>query len=667
MRGLKFSNVRLSHLLRHCAVGSIVRTSQFCVTVKDISYWTHKDGRPFGQEILYVEQIKKSLGLTQKLRRPPVGKIDNEGEFEHGSGNYIPAQVFPSWFVCTKCRQLQQNSHKKDSDGQLDGFDKFGKVYDKPSLFCHELHCHGELEQVYLVQVDNRGYLYDVPWYRIAHQHSKQKCDWHANKLYWHARANGRYKENTVICTCGALNTFSFGEPRYFQGHEQPWLYDACFKVDDGQPDTAQDSHQDALKQQPTAYIMEVNDTRVYTPITKEALVIPPESRIARGTLVDRLYCHEMKDELLRDDIDFDEQRALKNRLKGEFDCDATSLEEAIKSLREGYPNFDGEFQQKPLHELEYEALTTHKDFDDEEDFVTHHVSDEFHHTLQGMNQDEFIRLDRLIDKVVAVSKLKEILVFKGFTRGGDLSSDEIQISVKKSTNSIESDNHSPSTAHQKDKNDRIIPPDVMGVSDWLPALELYGEGIFISFDERIIRQWQQDERIQKRADVFAKRLLGSIHAYTLNQKEMVVNARFLFLHAFSHLFIKELENLAGYPAASLKEKIYSSSNPDNPMAGVLIYTAVADVDGTLGGLVELSEPKSMIQILTRVFERVWWCSLDPVCGSHGGQGPALLNMAACHCCLLLPETSCMCGNVLLDRVMIKGDECTPSIFDFIK
>ena len=82
--------------------------------------------------------------------------------------------------------------------------------------------------------------------------------------------------------------------------------------------------------------------------------------------------------------------------------------------------------------------------------------------------------------------------MFKGFTRGGDLSSDEIQTSVKKSTNSIESDNHSPSTVHQKDKNDRIIPPDVMGVSDWLPALELYGEGIFISFDERIIRQWQQ-------------------------------------------------------------------------------------------------------------------------------------------------------------------------------
>lgn len=453
---------------------------------------------------------------------------------------------------------------------------------------------------------------------------------------------------------------FSLGESRYFQGYQQPWLYDACFKVDGRQLE----EEQDTSKAQPTAYIMEVNDTRVHTPITKEALVIPPESRIARGTLVDRLYCHEKKDELLQRGAYSDEQKALKNRLKSEFDCDNASLEEAIELLREGYPNFDQEFQEKPLHELEYEALMTPTNFDDDEDFVTHHVSDEFHHTLQSMNQDGFGKFDRLIDKVVAVNKLKEILVFKGFTRGGELLSDDTKISVD---NTEQINGGELSGNHKQDRDDRTIPPDVMGISNWLPALELYGEGIFISFNESIIKRWQQDEQIQKRAEIFAERLSGSAHAYTLSQKDLVVNARFLFLHAFSHLLIKELESLAGYPAASLKEKIYSSSDPDNPMAGVLIYTAIADVDGTLGGLVELSEPKSMIQVLTRVFERVQWCSLDPVCGSHEGQGPALLNMAACHSCLLLPETSCMCGNVLLDRVMIKGDEHTPSIFDFVK
>lgn len=658
---LKFSNVRLSHLIYHCAVGSIVRTSQFCVTVKDTSFWVDQNGRPFGKEILYVEQIKKSLGITQKLRHPPVGKIDNEGEFEWGSGNYIPAQVFPSWFVCTKCRRLHKDSYKQLDD--FDKTDKYDKKNNKTILICNESNCHGELEQVHLVQVDNRGYLYDVPWYRIAHRGS-QGCDWRNNNLRWYARADGKHKENTVVCTCGASNTFSFSEPIYFQGYQQPWLYDACFKVDGRQLEEDQDDHQELPRQPPDAYIMEVNDTRVHTPITKEALVIPPESRIARGTLVDRLYCHEKKDELLQNGACSDEQKALKNRLKNEFDCDNTSLEEAIKLLHEGYPNFDREFQEKPLHELEYEALMTPTKFDDDEDFVTHHVSDEFHHILQGMNQDGFGKLDRLIDKVVAVNKLKEVLVFKGFTRGGELLSDDTKTSVG---NTKQIDGSKLSNNHQQDKNGRTIPPDVIGVSDWLPALELYGEGVFISFNESIIKRWQQDARIQKRAEIFAERLSGSAYSYTLSQKDLVVNARFLFLHAFSHILIKELESLAGYPAASLKEKIYSSSNPDNPMAGVLIYTAVADVDGTLGGLVELSDPKSIIYVLIRVFERVQWCSLDPVCGSHEGQGPALLNMAACHSCLLLPETSCICGNVLLDRVMIKGDEHTPSIFDFVK
>lgn len=664
MKTLKFSNVRLSHLLRHCSVGSIVRTSQFCVTVKDTRFWEDKDGRPFGKEILYAEQIKKSLGITQKLRRPPVGKIDNEGEFEQGSGNYILAQVFPSWFVCTKCRRLQKNSHKQENYAQLDGFVEAIKKNDNGlTLICNKPGCHGELEQVHLVQVDNRGYLYDVPWYRIAHR-NKEKCNWRDNHLEWYARASGRHKENTVVCTCGAFTTFSFGEPRYFQGYQQPWLYDKCFEVDGREFEKEQDDHRGVVKQQATAYIMEVNDTRVHTPITKEALVIPPESRIARGTLIDRLYCHEKKDELLGGIIDSDEQKALKNRLKSEFDCDNTSLEEAILLLREGYPNFGSEFQERPLFELEYEALTTSTDFDDEEDFVARHLSDGFHDTLQSMSQDEFAKLDKLVDKIVAVNKLKETLVFKGFTRGGELLPNDAQEGMNHVEQIISCELRDN---HEENEDDRVIPPDVIGTSDWLPALELYGEGIFISFNESVIEQWQQDRQIQKRAEIFVERLSGSVHAYALSQKDMVVTARFLFLHAFSHLFIKELESLAGYPAASLKEKIYSSSDPDNPMAGVLIYTAIADVDGTLGGLVELSEPKSMIQVLTRVFERVEWCSLDPVCGSHEGQGPALLNMAACHSCLLLPETSCMCGNVLLDRVMIKGDEHTPSIFDFVK
>ena len=113
-----------------------------------------------------------------------------------------------------------------------------------------------------------------------------------------------------------------------------------------------------------------------------------------------------------------------------------------------------------------------------------------------------------------------------------------------------------------------------------------------------------------------------------------------------------------------MKEKIYSAASYDSPMAGILIYVAIPDISGSLGGLCELAEPRRLVRLLVRIFEKAEWCSLDPVCKTHTGQGPALLNLAACHACLLVPETSCCCGNILLDRMLVKGERNLPSILD---
>ena len=69
----------------------------------------------------------------------------------------------------------------------------------------------------------------------------------------------------------------------------------------------------------------------------------------------------------------------------------------------------------------------------------------------------------------------------------------------------------------------------------------------------------------------------------------------------------------------------------------------------------ELAKPHQFLRLLTRAFESAAWCSLDPVCSEQEGHGPDLLNRAACHACALVPETSCACGNVLLDRAFVKG------------
>lgn len=72
-----------------------------------------------------------------------------------------------------------------------------------------------------------------------------------------------------------------------------------------------------------------------------------------------------------------------------------------------------------------------------------------------------------------------------------------------------------------------------------------------------------------------------------------------------------------------------------------------------MGGLVRMGEPENFSRILQGAIEDANWCSADPVCkesGENGGQGIDGLNIAACHCCALLPETACEAFNCFLDR-----------------
>jgi hypothetical protein len=92
-------------------------------------------------------------------------------------------------------------------------------------------------------------------------------------------------------------------------------------------------------------------------------------------------------------------------------------------------------------------------------------------------------------------------------------------------------------------------------------------------------------------------------------------------------------------------------------MAGLLIYTAAGDSEGTLGGLVRLARPEMFEPLLKKALGRMAWCSADPICAEEhgGGKGARGLNLAACHACIMLPETSCETINNGLDRAMLVG------------
>jgi hypothetical protein len=201
----------------------------------------------------------------------------------------------------------------------------------------------------------------------------------------------------------------------------------------------------------------------------------------------------------------------------------------------------------------------------------------------------------------------------------------------------------------------------------WLPAAVVYGEGIFIRFAEEPLQAWEKKPEVeahladlQKREDAAAGRI---------GRSALIVTPRFVLLHTLAHLLVRRLVFECGYGSASLRERLYVSSNPATRMAGILIYTASGDCEGSMGGLVRMGEPVHFGSVLRASLEEARWCSSDPVCaesGWHGGQGIDGLNIAACHCCALVPETSCECFNSYLDRSLVvsAGEGNVAAFFD---
>ena len=129
---------------------------------------------------------------------------------------------------------------------------------------------------------------------------------------------------------------------------------------------------------------------------------------------------------------------------------------------------------------------------------------------------------------------------------------------------------------------------------------------------------------------------------------------RYLLLHSFAHALIRELALECGYTASSIRERLYATTSGDpEPMAGVLLYTAAPDSEGTLGGLVSLGEPDQLGPLLRQALERAQLCSSDPLCSEHDPRSDSSVHAAACHACQFASETSCERGNRFLDRATL--------------
>jgi hypothetical protein len=229
------------------------------------------------------------------------------------------------------------------------------------------------------------------------------------------------------------------------------------------------------------------------------------------------------------------------------------------------------------------------------------------------------------IESVVLIDRLREVQALAGFTRlesGGD-----------------------DSTAK--------LAPLRRGPAEWVPAAEVRGEGLFLRLSEAKLAEWLAKAQTLE-AQFF------SAHRRWRDQRGLEPSLgfpglRYVLLHSLAHALIRQFSVECGYAAASLRERIYSSTpDEEESMAGILIYTAAPDSEGTLGGLVTLGETANLEQHFDQALEGLEICSSDPLCAEMTPEQAFMsLDGAACHNCLFLPETSCERGNRYLDRSVL--------------
>jgi hypothetical protein len=230
------------------------------------------------------------------------------------------------------------------------------------------------------------------------------------------------------------------------------------------------------------------------------------------------------------------------------------------------------------------------------------------------------------VERVVLVHRLREVVAQVGFTRfdaqGADVEG-ELKMDVQAAS----------------------LARDV----SWLPAVENRGEGVFLGFKKESIDAWLATPTVKERDKQLCAGFLRWQKDHPQSRR-VFPDVRYVMLHSLSHLLITALALECGYPASSIRERVYAGDSG----YGLLLFTGSPDAEGTLGGLVETG--RQIDRHLKAALELGRLCSNDPVCAQHDPPNEherRFLLGAACHGCLLIAETSCEQYNDFLDRALV--------------
>lgn len=612
----KIKHGRSKHISNYGGVGSLIETTDNSIIIETFDEWGYGDlNEKLAHYIIKDDRLLQRLKNRFPNLKNLVAIPTDRDSFLH---NVSPkASYFPKWFYCTRCNRFANYSEWKKrwtASGKKTDFFNPPKCSNRD---CKENH----LEQIRFVMTCRNGHIHDLPWEfwnnRLLSDRSQQTdeenedinekssgpqldfskpCCESQDLIYKISRENTELSGIWVECkSCkkkaNLKGIFNFEQTCLGKKY---WL-----KPDNGK------FHEEICN-------------------AKTSVKLKTSNSVYYANSLGSLYIPEMQNPLsteIRIDID--------NMVEcGQFTTEQivqlVSIQKKIdKKLIEQYLE-TGEIKYIPdniYRETEYKYFLEKEQPDNKQiKFCVIDCSEQIH----GFS------------KLVKIDKLKRTTVQTSFTRNEPIDVDSILQNSTDYEYTVQRQSVSKNNFDTKT----------------LPALESYGEGILFVLDEPKLKQWEQQQEIIERTE----KIKSNAENADWKSHQIIAKSltpRKVLIHTLSHLLMRELEYVCGYPASSLSERLFVSET----MHGFLI-SAFDGTVGYLGGLSNLcNDLENLNNIINSAIFRATDCSSDPICIESEGQGVGQLNLAACHSCTLTPETTCELSNLYLDRKLVVSKE----------
>ncbi len=610
--------------------------------------WARRDGAPTISAPALLDVVQLLLGhQVTELRRFPHQAKETSFSRE-GSDLGVPARVFPQWLRCTGCDLL----------ARIDAFDYRNTSTFRPdeAIFEHTP-CHGRRDRRdssragsgngggtgrddtsgagksqkarrqpavtarYLLACAN-GHLDEFPYSWWVHEGAECPGGVENPRLAMIDRTSSRGATATIICrACNA--TRGMNEAQGEAGRSKlPRCRGRLPHLDGFEPGGCQ--------QQPR--LMLVGASNLWFPAVQSTIVMPrlnpadrlrDDANLIRVALGAKLAKYHDNLEMVRDLLDG--KVAVTDLTDSEL---AARVEHALAP-----PESEEQRQQRRADWEPLDLVVPEWRYLLLDPAGPHHEDKASGLVLSP--RERAPELPAQICRVLAVDALRKVNALVGFTRIDEF--DRIN-----------------------DLDTRVVQLDRRNRPSWVVATEDRGEGIFLQLYEPTVAAWEarvlesplwEAHRAAHERN-FLRRF--SETAKQVDPDSRLRPPRYWLVHTLAHLIIRQLALSSGYGAASISERIYAwhERTPDRPAAaGVLLCTTASDSDGTLGGLVRLSEPDLLAGVVRTALRHAGRCSSDPVCSTRTPHDPEdFLHGAACHCCAMASETTCERANRFLDR-----------------